>query len=161
MSTTGPAGQRTLLRKLGDRDVRFVLVGGLAVAAHGYPRATADVDIVFSTDVPSCERFASALEELRSEVAFADRPEPPAGITGPWLAEGGHFRFVTEAGPLDALSTLAGFDYARLASAAIRIEFSGVEVAICSLDDLLAIKASGDRARDRADIEELRRLHGD
>jgi hypothetical protein len=82
-------------------------------------------------------------------------------LCGAWLAVGGLFGFVTEAGPLDALSTLAGFDYARLASAAIRIEFSGVEVAICSLDDLLAIKASGDRARDRADIEELRRLHGD
>lgn len=158
MSTTGRPGQRTLLRELGNGDVRFVLVGGLAVAAHGYPRATADVDIVFSTDERSCDRFAGVLDELRSEVAFADRPQPPTGITGAWLAEGGHFRFATEAGPLDALSTLAGFDYERLASAAIRVELDGVEVAICSLDDLIEIKSAGERARDREDVEELTRL---
>jgi predicted nucleotidyltransferase len=161
MSAVGGAGQRVLLKELGARDVRFVLVGGLAVAAHGYVRATADVDIVFSTDPESCDRFASVLKELGSEVAFADRPQQSGGITGSWLAGGGHFRFATEAGPLDALSTLAGFDYERLAAAAIVIEFDGAGVMICSLDDLIAIKASGDRARDRSDIEELRRLHGD
>lgn len=150
-----------LLRALGDRNVDFVLVGGLAVAAHGYLRATADVEVVFSRGVESCERLAAALAELRAEVDFADRPTPSGGITGPWLAAGGHFRFATEAGPLDALTTVAGFDYESLRAGAIGVDLGGVAVPVCSLEALLAMKAAGDRARDRADVEELRRIHGD
>jgi len=138
-----------------------VLVGGLAVAAHGYIRATADVDIVFSADVDSCDRLAAALAELRAEVALADRQPPKEGITGSWLAEGGHFRFATEAGSLDALTAVAGFDYGRLAASSIDVEIGATVVAVCSLEDLLTMKAAGGRARDRADVEELRRLHGD
>ncbi|GIK78601.1 MAG: hypothetical protein EDQ89_01280 [Acidobacteria bacterium] len=161
MTHAGGAGQRMLIEKLGAGHVRYVLVGGLAVAAHGYVRATADVDIVFSTDAESCGRLAAVLGELRAEVVLADRPAPEEGITGPWLAEGGHFRFGTEAGALDALTTVAGFDYERLAASAIGVGIGAAVVAVCSLEDLLVMKAAGDRARDRADIEELRRLHGD
>lgn len=161
MSREGGSGQRMLLRALGDRNVEFVLVGGLAVAAHGYLRATADVDVVFSRRAESCERLAAVLAELRAEIAFADEPAPSGSITGSWLAAGGHFRFATEAGPLDAFTTVAGFDYERLRAGAIRVDLGGVEVPVCSLEALLAMKVAGDRARDRADVEELRRIHGD
>jgi hypothetical protein len=48
-----PVDQRELFIALAAGNVRFVVVGGYAVAAHGYERATRDVDIVFATDLES------------------------------------------------------------------------------------------------------------
>ena len=84
--------QRLLLSRLAAGEVDFVLVGGLAVAAHGFVRATEDVDLVYSTTPASCDRFASVLAELGAEVTFADAPEPDGGITAEWLAAGGRDR---------------------------------------------------------------------
>ena len=46
-----------LLKKLSDAKVEFVLVGGLAVALHGYQRLTMDVDVVLAMDEENLQRF--------------------------------------------------------------------------------------------------------
>lgn len=161
MSVGGALPQRALLQQLAGAGVDFVLVGGLAVAAHGYVRATEDVDVVFSVAPPSCRRFAGLLAELRAEVQLADQPVPDAGITAEWLSGGGHFRFATEAGPLDALSAIAGLDYGRLAASADRSRLGGLEVLVCSYRDLVTMKSAGGRPRDEVDLAELRRIRGD
>ncbi|MFN8112071.1 MAG: nucleotidyl transferase AbiEii/AbiGii toxin family protein [Solirubrobacterales bacterium] len=150
--------QRLLLGRLVGAEVDFVLVGGLAVAAHGFVRATEDVDLVYATTSTSCERFASALADLGAEVAFADSPEPDSGITGEWLAAGGHFRFSTDGGPLDALSAVHGLDYEELASRAVGSSLGDLDLLICSYEDLIAMKSAGGRDRDEIDLAELRRI---
>lgn len=151
--------QRLLLSRLVGAEVDFVLVGGLAVAAHGFVRATEDVDLVYATAPASCERFATVLSELGAEVTFADTPEPGTGITAEWLAAGGHFRFSTEGGPLDALSAIHGLRYGELASRAVGASLGDLELLICSYEDLVAMKSAGGRDRDEIDLEELRRIH--
>ena len=154
-----PLSQRLILSRLVGAEVDFVLVGGLAVAAHGFVRATEDVDLVYSTQAASCERFSSALAELGAEVTFADTPEPGAGITAEWLAAGGHFRFSTEAGPLDALSAIHGLRYEELASRAVGSSLGDLDLLICSYEDLIAMKTAGGRDRDEIDLSELRRIN--
>ena len=46
-----------LIKMLAEGDVEFVLVGGLAVALHGYPRLTMDVDVVLAMDDKNLRRF--------------------------------------------------------------------------------------------------------
>ncbi len=156
MNPAAPGAQRLLLRALADANVNFVVIGGHAVAAHGYERATRDVDIVFSTERDSCERMASVLRELDARVDFADLPVPEDGITADWLAAGGHFRFATDGGPLDALSIVAGLDHRALAERAITVELSGSSIPISSYDDLVTMKRSGGRAQDEEDLRALR-----
>ena len=48
-----------LLKMLADAKVEFVLVGGLAVALHGYQRATMDVDVVLAMDADNLRKFLS------------------------------------------------------------------------------------------------------
>ncbi len=49
-----------LIKLLAESDVDFVLVGGLAVALHGYPRMTMDVDVVLAMDDKNLRRFIDA-----------------------------------------------------------------------------------------------------
>jgi predicted nucleotidyltransferase len=157
-----PQGQRALLVSLVSANVRFVLIGGYAVAAHGYERATRDVDVVFATDVENCERFASVLNELDADVRIADLRAPGGEITAEWLAGGGHFVFATTHGLLDALSWIAGFDYATLASRALTVVLAdGTELPVCSYEDLVAMKRLANRPRDLEDLRELEAFRDD
>lgn len=156
------AARRGLLRALTDHEVRFVLIGGMAVIAHGYVRATKDVDIVFDLAIDNCNRLADALGELRAEVTAADTLPPGGAITGEWLATGGQFVFATEYGQLDALSRMSLGQYEDLSAAASTTTLlDGAEVAVLSYDDLVRSKEAAGRDRDLLDIEELRRARGE
>lgn len=157
-----PVGQRALLVSLVSANVRFVVIGGYAVAAHGYERATRDVDIVFATDLGNCERFATLLRELDARVRVADLPAPRGEITPEWLSRGGHFVFSTVHGLLDALSWIAGFDYDTLDSRALTVSLAdGTELRVCNYEDLVAMKRLGNRPRDLEDLRELEALRAD
>jgi hypothetical protein len=160
--TSGPVDQRELFIALAAGNVRFVVVGGYAVAAHGYERATRDVDIVFATDLENCERFATVLARLEAEVRLADLPPPGGEITAGWLAGGGHFVFGTVHGLLDALSWIAGRDHAALDSQALTVELSdGSALRVCSYEDLVAMKRLAGRPRDLDDLRELEAVRED
>lgn len=156
------SGQRALLVSLVDANVRFVVIGGYAVAAHGYERATRDVDIVFATDPENCERFAELLRRLDSRVRVADLPAPGGRITADWLAAGGHFVFATVHGLLDALSWIGGLDHSALDARALTVDLAdGTKLRVCSYEDLIAMKRVADRPRDREDLQELEALRDD
>lgn len=154
--------RRGLLRHLAAHEVRFVLIGGMAVVAHGYTGTTRDVDIVYEVSTENCSRFAAALSELRAEVRAADTLPPEGEITGEWLAEGGQFVFATEQGQLDALSRVSVGTYEDLApSAVIATLRDGSEVAVISYEDLVRSKQAAGRERDRLDLEALRALRAE
>lgn len=153
------AARRSLLHRLVDAGFDFVLIGGMAVIAHGHVRATKDVDVIFETSPENCERFAAVLERLGAEIVVADTLPADGRITSEWLAEGGHLVFATEAGQLDAMPSVSGLDYAKLASRAIEIELAGGRIALaCSYEHLVALKEAAGRQQDIADLEALRAI---
>src|SRR5438034_1868205 len=58
------ADVEAILRALNDAEVRYLIVGGLAVAAHGYVRATVDIDIVLNLERENVIRAMNALEQI-------------------------------------------------------------------------------------------------
>ena len=60
-----------LLRLLNDSDVRYLIIGATAFAAHGWVRATADLDLFVSKDAGNLERLRRALEEFGYDVTDA------------------------------------------------------------------------------------------
>ena len=96
-----------LLLALRDAEVRFVVIGGIAVGVHGYVRATKDLDIVPEPGLENLTRLASLLRELDAEHVgvgefsadeFPHDPSDPAQ-----LAHGANFRLDTRLGPLDIM----------------------------------------------------------
>ena len=58
------ADVEAILRALNDADVRYLIVGGLAVVAHGYVRATVDIDIVLNLEKENALRAMKALDAI-------------------------------------------------------------------------------------------------
>ncbi|HEV2790039.1 MAG TPA: hypothetical protein VGV69_01910 [Solirubrobacterales bacterium] len=145
-----------LLRRLVAADVEFVVVGGLAVGAWGVVRGTKDVDIVVAPEPENLRRVAEVAVAANGRVhqgeALLGSPiSIAAALTG-----GEQVAIETDLGRLDIVQGLDGVpSYEELRSGAIEAEILGVAVAVCSKDDLKAMKRAAGRTRDLADLEDL------
>jgi hypothetical protein len=153
-----------LLLALLNADVRFVVIGGIAVGVHGYVRATKDLDIVPDPDVENLTRLARLLAELDAQHVGTGDLNPdefPYDPTDPaQLARGANFRLDTQLGPLDVMQWVSGIDdpaYPPLAGQAITVPFRGTELLVCGLDHLRAMKRAAARDQDLIDLRELDR----
>lgn len=147
---------RGLLEVLVKRDVDFVIVGGVAVGAHGYIRGTEDADIVPDPARENLRRLRDALRELDARLPLADgRPFDPARDAAR-LERGENMTFVTRLGGLDIIQhPHGGASFASLEPHAIQTELLGLAVRVCSLAQLRQMKAASGRTQDQADLENL------
>lgn len=147
---------RALLQALVDRDIRFVVIGGVAVGAHGYVRATADLDIVPDPDPENLDRLIDALRLLGATLPTAGNRKFNPAEDAKVVRRGGNVTADTEFGGLDVIQLAAGVPgYSQLAVAAVESDVLGVPVQVCSLSDLREMKRAHGRAQDRADLENL------
>jgi len=151
-----PLDLRALLEELHEGGVRFVLVGGVAVGAHGYVRATEDLDIVPETSAENLRRLGNALVTLEATLPLAgDRPFNPREH-GDRLARGENMTLQTRHGALDIIQRLSGVPgYQELARDAVTSDLLGVPVRVCSLAHLRRTKEVRGGSQDIADLERL------
>jgi hypothetical protein len=152
-----------LIAALSAAQVEYVVIGGFAVGAHGFPRATKDLDVVPAGGRENLVRLAAALVTLGAEhhgTGDIDPAEFPYDPLDPdELAQGGNFLLATNAGRLDVMQWVPGIDadraYDVLAPDAIAVPFRGVTVRICSLAHLRQMKQAAGRPQDAVDLENL------
>lgn len=146
---------RLLLERLGEANIDFVLVGGLAVNAWGYLRATRDVDLVPDPSPENLARLDELLVELGGKVEVGDRLLGSNAIRT-FLRTGDRTLVLTDLGRIDVLQGLPQVPaFSALDERAAEVDIDGLVVKVCSLDDLLAMKRASDRPRDRDDLEAL------
>lgn len=147
---------RSLLEALNEERVRFVVIGGVAVGAHGYPRATADLDLVPDPDPENLDRLVSSLASLDATLPTAGgRPFDPAGDAGA-IRRGGNVTADTRFGGLDVVQLAQGVPaYSTLDEDAVESDLLGVPVRVCSLSRLREMKRAHHRPQDQADLENL------
>jgi hypothetical protein len=150
-----------LLRRLVEAQVRFVLVGGLAVNAWGVVRGTKDLDIVADPELDNLKRLAdvaaTAGGQVQTRDAFLSSSVSIAGL----LAGGDRVQIDTHLGPLDVVQGLPGVpSYAELRPRSTDADIAGVTISVCSLEDLRTMKRAAGRARDLADLEDLDTAYG-
>jgi predicted nucleotidyltransferase len=150
-----PLRLRLLLERLGDAKVDFILVGGLAVNAWGFLRATRDVDLVPDPSSENLARLDALLVELGGRVEVGDRLLESSAIRT-FLRTGDRTLVLTDLGRIDILQGLPQVPtFSALDERATEVDLEGLVVKVCSLDDLLAMKRASDRPRDRDDLEAL------
>jgi hypothetical protein len=157
------------MRAFAAAGVRYVLAGGLAVNAHGVIRSTKYLDICPDPDRANLSRLAALLNDLDAtqigmeDFDAAEMPFDPAKVED--LSRGGNFRLSTRLGVLDVMQWLSGIpgDLAcpELAADALRVELEGLEVRVCSLAKLRAMKRAAGRPQDLQDLADLAIAHGD
>ncbi len=166
---TVPLDVEALLRHLADAEVRYVVIGGVAVNAHGVIRSTKDLDICPDPAVENLERLATAIRALgATQVGMEDfdAAELPFDPTrAEELAPGGNFRLTTELGDLDIMQWVSGIEgdsaYPALARDAFQVELEGIEICVCSLAHLRLMKRAAGRPQDLQDLADLAAAHGD
>ncbi len=153
-----------IVRALNDAGIRYLMVGGLAVNAHGYARMTRDVDLVIQLEPSNTERGLRALLDAGYRLMI---PEPPEAFADPakreaWRREKGmivlklwsdeHRRT-----PVDVF-VYEPFPFDREYEAAVWVEVApGLKAPVVSLPTLLQMKREAGRPRDLDDINELQR----
>jgi len=147
---------RSLLEALNERSVRFVVIGGVAVAAHGYLRATADLDLVPDPDPENLDRLIAALDSLEATLpTVGDRPFDSTGDARA-IRRGGSVTTDTRFGGVDIVQLAQGVpSYSLLNQDAVESDLLGVPVRVCSLTRLREMKQAQGRAQDKADLENL------
>lgn len=141
---------REFLSLLATNEVAFMLVGGFAVALHGHPRATADVDLWIDSSEANVARIARALE------AFGFRPT--AADLQCLRSPGKILRMGYPPARIELLTTPAGVEFEPCRTRAVDKTLFGVEVPTISLDDLIVNKRATGRAKDALDADELERI---
>jgi predicted nucleotidyltransferase len=152
-----------LLKHLDEHGVEHIIIGGLAVSAHGHVRPSKDLDIVPSPTRMNLERLAGALADANAVDAEAndfDSAElPMSALRVEDLLQGGNFRLVTDLGDIDIFQWVSGIEaddlYAELERGALPGDIEGIPVRVCGLQHLLAMKRAAGRPQDLADLERL------
>ena len=135
------------LRLLEEHRVEYMIVGGYAVAYHGFPRFTKNIDVFYSDSPENALRLQTAL------VAFGFQPEtaPLDTIEKPDVV----LSIGLEPVRIDLLNRIAGVTFDEARRNAVRGRFGAVEVSFIGKEDLLRNKRATGRQRDLGDVEEL------
>ena len=119
---------RDMLHALSDEKVKFLLVGAYALAAHGYPRATMDIDIWV---MPSRQNADAVLRALRRFGA------PLHNLTKEDLQKDGTiFQIGVAPRRIDIITAASGLQFEETYRRSLSVNIEGVEVHIPSIDDL-------------------------
>ena len=138
-----------LLRLLEEYGVDYMIVGGYAVAYHGCPRFTQDIDLWFDADEENVDRLRTALINF----AFQEKDLPRDAFTD----KGSILTFGVIPTRVDLLNEIDGITYNEAKPNAVRGTYGNVEVTFIGLDELVTNKLSTTRTKDKADAEELAR----
>lgn len=152
-----------LFTSLARHEVRYLLVGGLAMNLHGVPRMTMDVDILLALDGENLERFFAVAEELKLRpslpVSLRDLADPAKREN--WIKERHLIAFSLYCTEKFAptVDVLIGIDLVFETAFARRVEreVGGITVFLAHTEDMIALKSMAGRAQDLADIEHLKR----
>lgn len=141
---------KEFLQLLNQHQVRYLIVGGYAMAYHGYVRATGDLDIFFAATQVNATRLVKVLK-----LFGFDLPQIRAAL---FLKPKSLIRLGHEPVKLELMNDISGVDFKRCHQSRVMSTVDGVDVPFIALDQLIANKRAADRTKDRADLEELEKL---
>lgn len=135
---------------------KFVVVGGFAVIANRFVRATEDVDFLVPDDADNDQRVIAALRELDGV-----RMRDGAPLGDEHLSGQSHLRALTRAGIIDVMrGGLPPLDFDTVVSEAMNAVYDGLEFPIAGLRSIVGFKRLAGRPRDRNDLIALEEIHG-
>jgi hypothetical protein len=154
----------SLLRRLADHQVEFVLIGGQAMVAQGSAHITFDIDICYSRTTKNIAALATALVPIHPYLRGAP-PGLPFSFDLPTITAGSNFTLVTDWGDIEVLGEDSGIGkYDQVVALSEEKTLFGMRVRILSLDGLLISKRAAGRLKDRnhiLELEELKKLRTD
>jgi hypothetical protein len=145
---------RDLLVLFADAEVDFVIVGAYALAFHGAPRASGDIDLFIRPTTPNAARVFAAL-------AGFGAPLESAGITPADFARGGTvYQIGLPPLRIDVMTEISGVTFDEAWASRVLAQVDGRAVGFIGKSALLKNKEAAGRPKDVADVARLRRTTG-
>lgn len=153
-----------IFKELQKNDIRYLVIGGIAVNIHGYSRATGDLDIMISFDESNLDAFIALLLELgfkpKMPVKIEDLGDPEK--VGKWKKEK-HMKVFSVYNPANELEhidimTENYIDFDDAYKKRESVTAGNIEISVISIDDLIELKKIAGRKRDEIDILALQKI---
>ena len=142
-----PKDWRAFIESLNSNGVEYLVVGAVALAHHGYPRYTGDLDILIRSSETNGRRLEAALEAFgfgQLGLAAGDFIRPERVI-----------QLGVAPNRIDLLTSITGVSFDEAWAGRSPAEVDGVPVNFIGRAELIRNKRSTARARDRADVSSL------
>ena len=139
---------------LEKKDVKYLLVGGFAMAFHGYVRATSDLDLWIKNDPENIEKLKLVFSE--NGVVGIEKTKSLQLVAGFTQFKVGNSGFVVD--PMTSMKAFNSFDFDQCYERAKPGEFNGIHFRVINMNDLLKEKEATNRPKDQADIIHLREM---
>jgi predicted nucleotidyltransferase len=147
-----PQDFRDLLVELHDAGAAFVVVGGHAVAFHGHPRATKDLDVLVRADAANAARVYQALATFGAPLDAIEVAESD------FATYDGVLQIGLPPRRIDILNRATGITFDEAVAAHASFQLDGRSIPIIGLEALLKNKIAAGRDQDRADVKALQRI---
>jgi predicted nucleotidyltransferase len=138
---------KEFIKLLNENDVRYMVVGGYAVALHGHPRYTKDLDILIECSESSAERMMNVLEQFgfgSLGLSISDFLDPEQVI-----------QLGYPPNRIDLLHSLTGVNFSTAYLSKEEVIIDGVPITFIGLESLKDNKRALGRHQDLADLENL------
>ena len=142
---------RDLLLEFADAEVEFLIVGAFAVAFHGVPRATGDMDVFVRPSSENAQRVFNALSRFGAPLASA-------GVTpNDFETPGIVYQIGQPPRRIDVLTEISGVSFDEAWATRRAVGFEGRVVHFIGRDELLRNKMAAGRPKDLADLSRLQK----
>lgn len=145
-----PKDFKELLRLLNSKKIEYMVVGGYAVALHGYPRATGDIDIWVAMSSVNASKIVTAIKEFGFNV-----PELRESI---FLEKNKNIRMGNPPIRIEFLTSIDGVSFSKCYKHKRMVVVDGIKVNFISSEDLKTNKKASGRYRDLDDLEHLKKM---
>ncbi|MDO9122961.1 MAG: nucleotidyl transferase AbiEii/AbiGii toxin family protein [Deltaproteobacteria bacterium] len=154
-----------IFKALYEEEVRYLIVGGMAVNLYGYARMTVDLDIMVDLEEEeNLKRLIKAMEKINCKPKV---PVKPIEFTlsekrEDWIKEKGAvvFTFIDLSDPIKHIDIFLRnpVDFEKAYQSRTTIPLKGIPISLVSIDDLIELKRLSGRPRDLEDIHHLNKI---
>lgn len=141
---------KDILLALSAEKADFLLVGAYALAVHGYPRATMDIDLWIKPSPENADAVLRALKRFGAPLHNLTKDD--------LLSDDTIFQIGLAPKRIDIITGVSGLRFDEAFNHSIETEIEGIPIRILSLDDLIVNKRASGRTKDLADVEALESL---
>ena len=138
---------REFIESLNSNKVKFLVLGGYALAFHGHPRYTKDLDIWLELSSENAGRTMKALEDFGFGALDVSKED--------LLSAGMVVQLGYPPNRIDLINSPDGVTFAECFESRIEVELDGITIPVIDIDNLKKNKKASGRAQDLADLEKL------
>ena len=139
---------KEFIQLLNDNQVRYLIVGGYAIALHGYPRYTKDIDIWIDLKQDNASRIIESLDQFGFASLGLEKND--------FLVENQVVQLGYPPNRIDIITTLSGVTFNECFKQRMVVDIDGVKVNFIDLENLRKNKKASGRLQDLADLENLK-----